>query len=158
MKLYGYKVFIDQYCTHSEHSGEQFGSWEESFSNSFDHIEAGSKYPDVTSPHEFKDGEVGYLVWVEYSTGDSFGRSDRGRVESVALFKNVEDAMALKAAMDKHKWNIYWGTKEEVKDFSFTASDGQVIEYKNNYAPWTGYFESLNDVNVSQFTFGVKFK
>ena len=140
MTYFGYNVNICSKCDYSECSEEEFGDWSELYSNSFKSITKTDKYPDVTSLHDFKSGDVAYLVWVEYSTGDSFGSGHRNGTEVIALLKNGADATALEKAI------FISGDK-----FSWTSSEGQVIEY--GFAPWRGYFENLEDVHIETVTF-----
>lgn len=45
----------------------------------------------LTVPYEPEFGREYYLLYVEYSTGDSFGRDD-GRLEFIGLYDDVEIA------------------------------------------------------------------
>lgn len=69
-------------------------------------------------------GDTVYLVWAQYSTGDSFG-SDGGKYELCAVYDNAEDAATERERLEK------------VTDFS---------------VPWTGYFEDLDFVRVEALT------
>jgi len=144
---FGYKVRISQYCDHSENishgDGEWDFSWEESYSNSFESVVKTDKYPDITALHDFEVGDQAFLVWAEWSTGDSFGHGDRSHVEAFALFKNSEDAYAYAHALEH---------APDGKKFKFVSSEGQVFE--NIYMPWHGYFESLDNIHVETVTIG----
>lgn len=148
-----YKVNISQYCSHSHREDEEFGSWEESYDNSFENVEKVSKngYPDVLSIFDLQIGEEGFVVWMEYSTGDSFGYSTRGSVEPVGIFKDKKVAQELVDAInswdpDKAREKSW----DERNRFYFKTSDGQVFDY--GFAPWSGYFENLDEVHINSFT------
>ena len=62
----------------SRHSGEQYGDWYESKShnvNGFTVVDEGS-YFDLTVPYDVDTNKSYYLVYVEYSTGDSLADRD----------------------------------------------------------------------------------
>ena len=148
---YGFRVVIESECYHNERSDEVYGDWEERYTNSFKKVTLVNDNwsPDVTALHDFKAGDLVYLVWLEYSSGDSFGNSDRGNVESIALFKNKEDAEKLKEALEnrdkEHDPNVGYN---ERYSFEFQSSEGEQIKY--SYCPWKGYFENLDDVHIEE--------
>ena len=134
--MFGYKVQIEQYQDESYRSDEEYGDWQESYSNTFNSVEKIEKYPDLVSVEELIQGNPVHVVWAEWSDGDSFGNSYRGRVEAYGVFSKWEDALGLKTALENSTNNGY----------NFTASTGQVFESK--YVPWNGYFESLDSINI----------
>lgn len=87
-------------------------------------------YDTLGTEHDFKVGDVCYLVWAQYSTGDTFGR-DGGQYELLEVFPNREEAEARK--------KIYEGLTDNRSE-----DVGQAI----GYVPWLGYFESLDFVAV----------
>lgn len=145
---FGYGVDIDKICTHSESSDEPYGYWHQSYSNTFQSISKGGTYPDVVSTHDLNKGDKAFVVWVEYSHGDSFGHSDRGNVEVVGVFTDKAIAEELKAALidyEKHKPGKQWDDRYR---FHFKTSDGQEFNY--GFVPWSGYFEHLDDVHIQE--------
>lgn len=130
IKQFGYRVNIHRYCTHSKHSDEPYGEWSASYSNSFRSISKDDKYPDVTSARDFVVGESAYLVWAEWSSGDSFGTSNYCSVEAFGLFKDKGEADAFRLVLE-----------------NASEADGK-------WLPWFGYFESLNCVHVEHVTIG----
>lgn len=139
---YGYMVEIKQSCIEDYHDGQPYGEWGSEYSNSFGGIRQATKddkYPTIFAPFEAKRGEDVFVVWYEYSTGDSFGHSTRGSTDVAGVFKDLESAKSLKKAIENHK--------EEEGSFSFehTTPDGQKIEL---CASWTGYFEHLENVHI----------
>lgn len=141
MEKIGYKVNIYQSCE-SDYPEEEYGDWSESCSNSFDLISRtrDKDYPDIVSSLDIKIGDPCYVVWVEWSSGDSFGSGYRNHNDSVAVFKTYEDADDLKTRIEKGG-----DTNYAVK---YTAKDGQEIDIYTG--AWTGYFETLESVNISE--------
>lgn len=148
--FYGYKVQINQHCTHSHREGGSYGSWEESYSNSIQPlIVKVEKNPDVVSIHDIKPGERGFVVWAEWSTGDSFGRGDRACVEAIGLFKSYEDAEVLREyIVDRSKKYDRRGYENDGAQLHIDTPDGQT--FKTGWAPWLGYFEQLDDVYIDR--------
>ena len=149
-KQYGYKVTVESYCNESYHSGKQFGEWRESYTNNLKSIAShDGKYPDVNSIHNIEKGKPALVVWIEWSTGDSFGHGNRTCTEIMGLFKDMESALSLKTQIES--WNPRENKKwEEAHSYHFKTPDGQ--EFKSGFAPWSGHFESLDSVNVDVVT------
>lgn len=145
MEQFGYKVVIDQYCNEDWHDGEEWGQWHSSYTNSLNSVSTANEYPDVVSIHDLKPGDRAYLVWVEWSSGDSFGHGDRTSVEAIGLFVDEDSAKGLAACIEDTNSYTNYQTSTKV-GYKVTTSDGQ--EFENLYAPWCGYFESLDSVNV----------
>jgi hypothetical protein len=102
--------------------------------------------------HDLQVGDIAFLVWADWSTGDSFGHGDRSNVESFGLFKNEADAYALQDALEHAKEdanNPSWDARHK---FTWTSSEGQVVE--SGFLPWFGYFESLDNVYVERVIIG----
>lgn len=140
MEKIGYKVKLYSQCE-SDYSEEEYGDWSESCSNSFDYISRTKEkdYPDVVSSLDITIGDPCYVVWVEWSSGDSFGSGYRNNSDAVAVFKTYEDADDLKNRIERRSENDPYMIK-------YTAKDGQEIDI---YAGgWTGYFETLESVNI----------
>ncbi len=142
-----YKVEFNQVCISSHRDPGSYGDWSESFDNSFRRITKVKDYADLTSIFDFKDGEKAYLVWLEYSSGDSFGHDEKSSVTAIGLFKDYKTATELK---DK----ILADNKEkdhEYKPIKIETSDGQKF---SEYPSWKGYFESLDNVIITEVTIG----
>ena len=73
-------VTYDELCTDSYHSGEQYGDWSESYSSSV--TGAYRIGDDENAPYDSEtfivpdDATEVFVVYMIYSTGDSFGHSD----------------------------------------------------------------------------------
>lgn len=145
---YGYAVNIQSYCDHYEREDEEYGSWSASYTNSLDStiVKGGS---DVASIHDLQSGDRGFIVWAEWSSGDSFGHGDRNNTEVLGLFKTYEAAEVLKAAIeasaDKYDRRGY---EKDGAAYRVKTPDGQLFE--SGWAPWLGYFESLDSVHIDR--------
>lgn len=125
-----------------KHAKKQYGSW--SSERSF-HVDGVSVHKDAYfSPYKFElpyDVNVGdhlYVLFITYSSGDSFGTS-QGNGSIVAVFKDQN--LAFEAAKEIRK-------DEDVYKFSFTMEDGSKQEFHN--AAY-GYFEHITTVSVQPF-------
>lgn len=146
-KQYGYNIKMNQTCDSSYRSDEQFGDWNESYTNSFRSIEfCEDKYPILLSNVKTKPNQPVFLVWFEYSSGDSFGHSENGNIEIAGLFDSYSCAKELQTAIQNFKPDVDVQDWKNKYKFICNTSDGQHFEY--GFAPWVGYFESLGDVRI----------
>lgn len=145
VKYYGYGIEVRDVCTHSEREDKQYGDWYESYTNTLSSFAIKDvEYPDVVSILDIPTNTQAFVVWVEYSSGDSFGRGDRNNTTIVGIFKDVDSAFFLKSALeeDYNRPARNW----EDRGYKIETADGQLFE--SVYTPWKGYFESLDSVNV----------
>lgn len=87
-------------------------------------------YDTLGSEYNYGVGDVCYLVWAQYSTGDTFGRNG-GQYELLEVLPTREEAE------DRKKFY------ENLTDLE-SENVGQAI----GSVPWLGYFESLDFVEV----------
>lgn len=87
-------------------------------------------------------GQTYFLLYVLYSTGDSFGH-DSGNIEFIGLYRT--DEVAKRNAERIRKSREDYEKKCDVASFSVELETGAGKLYKTN-TPWNGYFESLEDV------------
>jgi hypothetical protein len=147
VKQYGYKIAVESDCNESYHSGKQYGEWRESYSNHLSSIAThDDEYPDVVSIHNIEPGQAALVVWIEWSTGDSFGHSDRGCTEIIGLFRDLESAESLRQQIKSWRRNDKSKKWDEQNSYHFKTPDGQ--EFTSGFAPWSGYFDSLDSVNI----------
>lgn len=141
---YGYAVEVHKTCTHNEHSSEPYGEWKESYDNRLDSVARKSKeYPDVTSIHDIPEGEDAWVVWIEWSSGDSFGWADYGCTDVIGIFRKQDYHAAEELAEQ-----IRTKTKKDGGfAYQFHTSDGQTF---TGCASWIGYFDSLENVNIDR--------
>lgn len=97
-------------------------------------------------PWDVKPGDIVFMVWVQYSTGNSFGRSDGEYHEVVGWYQNAEDAYKCRDAIDGDARKPYEygqdGNKVGVPTFD---GKGTRPLYTGS---WKGYFESLDHVSI----------
>lgn len=149
--IHGYNVDIASYCDNSQRSDEPYGDWSESYSNSLKSVTKSSKSSNVLSKFDFKKGDSAFLVWVEYSTGNSFGRSDRGCTEVIGIFKDVKHAKELAEKIQNHNDGKDVDTiKGDKYAYKFKTEDGQLFEC--GFASWVGYFENLEEIHIDHVT------
>lgn len=151
---YGYSVNINQSLESEQLAEEEYGSWEDCYSNQFEKISKAKEIPDVVSDFDIQKGEKCWVVWVEYSSGDSFGMSENCSTEVCGVFRDKKCAQELERAI-KEQNRVYsqgefeFGESwEDQNKFYFKTSDGQEFQY--GFCPWYGYFEVLENVYVEE--------
>lgn len=123
---------------------------------------------DVVVDFEPQHGVPYHLVYAQYSTGDSFGH-DRGRgFEIVGLYRSRDVADKIVADIkqyDRKERTLRYGydplthkslsgkeigkLQKELEDMFIIGDDGK---REKLYTPWIGYFDSLDYVEVQDFT------
>lgn len=96
-------------------------------------------------PWEVKAGDTIFMVWLQYSTGNSFGRNDGEYHEVVGWYQNVDDAIKCQTAIENEDPNYRF--EEGGNTIQVPTFDGQATR-KLYTGSWKGYFESLDDVQV----------
>lgn len=135
-------VEYDQYCTEDYHSGEQFGDWRTSYSCSVTGVRVLGE--DEKSGYHGEtfllpdDATTAYVVYMIYSTGDSFGHSD-GNIDILHCTASSEKAheLAKKITENSNEYTI-----------KFTDDFDREVSIHNNGA---GYFESIDYIEVESF-------
>ena len=135
-EMKGYKVKIDRNIDYDR------GYYDEAYENylSSDIIEETDSAPDVvTEIDDLQSGERVYLVWVEYSYGDSYNQSYKGEIEVIGITRFKHAAEELKTYIEECNTRNNW---------KCNLSDGQTIEMA--YIPWLGYFENLEEIHIDE--------
>jgi hypothetical protein len=101
----------------------------------------GTKYSDIPLDYEPAYGELYYLLYAVYSTGDSFGHDPGNSIEFIWLYNKDQVHIA-----QENLHRIEKSQRAENGQVSLLGPDGKT-EYKI-YAPWHGYFESLDFVEI----------
>lgn len=138
-------VEYEQRCTHDYHSGEQYGDWQTDYSSSV----VGVRVLEEDEKAEYHsetfllpdDTTTAYVVYMIYSTGDSFGHSD-GNIDIIHCTASSEKAheLAKKITDNSNEYSI-----------KFTDDFGREISIDNRGA---GYFEHIDYVEVVGYTIG----
>jgi hypothetical protein len=138
-------VTYDELCTHSHHSGEQYGDWSESYSSSV--TGAYRIGDDDQAPYESEtflvpdDATEVFVVYMIYDTGDSFGHAD-GKISIIHCTVSEEAADKLaKTITEKHD------------EFTIKFTDDFDREI-SLYNPGAGYFESISYVGIERYDVG----
>ena len=139
------KVLVEysELCTHSERENKQFGSWSENYSSSITNVRVvgdDEDRPWRSDVFTVPEGtEKVYVVYMIYSTGDSFGPST-GNIDIIHCTANEDSAHALAEKITKNpdEYSI-----EFVDDFD------RPIKISNRGA---GYFERIDYVAVDCYS------
>ena len=140
MKLY---VKYDEHTLHYHREDKDYGDWEESLSFSVDSVhlsrgDDGCRYEEFEVAFDAKVGDTAAVLYMTYSTGDSFGSSD-GNGEVLWVFPDGDTAVR---AMRKVQTNI--------KQYSIEFDDGFGNKIVMNN-PAAGYFEHLENIDINVF-------
>jgi hypothetical protein len=71
-----------------------------------------------------KSGDTVYVVWVQYSTGDTFSHSE-GHGTIVGVYKTYDEAKEVQQKIETNKFG-------------------------GKYHPWNGYFDSLEQIHIER--------
>jgi hypothetical protein len=82
----GIECVISSNLTDSRVAEELYGEWHESYKNKLKSIKFVNQQPDIVTSLDIQSGDRLYVVWIEYSTGDSFGYSYCGQTEGLGVF------------------------------------------------------------------------
>lgn len=146
------KLYYLSYTSHGGsywHSGEQWGDWKEDHGTvRLEYLSSESGRGILVATHKNMDLELGktyFLVWVTYSSGDSFGHST-GNPEFIMVFDNINDAERLRNEIEIQ----YRTTKLGEYDKWSLDFDGLPIYC----GAWLGYFDSLEGVHIDTVVYG----
>ena len=103
-------------------------------------FKVGKEYGDLDVAYEIDEDKNYYLLYVLYTTGDSFGY-DEGRIEFVGLYRTAEEADANVDRIEKHCSD----NGNEMFTVELISPSG--TKYKC-HTPWKGYFNSIDDIRV----------
>lgn len=143
-----YKVELEEHTNSYESAQELYGEWSSSSGWYFRKItkvkDIEKSYADITSELDIDPGEIVNVVWLEYSTGDSFGHAYKGKACAVAIFKadSYEATEDFVKHINKQQYN---SDSEYMYQNVYEALDGQKIHF---YSEWSGYFETLEEVHI----------
>lgn len=138
-------VKTDSYCTSHYRSDEEYGDWGSNSIFSIEGVYATS--PDsysaelINVPFDFVTGDVVYVLWMTYTSGDSFGQSD-GNGEVLWVFKDPQVAL--------NAQNV-WQKSHDADDHynvTFIADGGLSVSLSN---PAAGYFENVSSLDLTSF-------
>ena len=144
----GLRCEFSQRCVKDKRERGQFGSWSKEYENRLGMVSIEKDHPDVVADLDIKEGDRVYVVWCEWSDGDSFGRSERGGVEAIGVFKDTNAAIAFAKFIEADNRSDE-DSYSKVK--TFKSEDGQEFTIRG-YLPWNGYFEHLEEIHIQTVT------
>lgn len=111
---------------------------------------------EIEVPGELKAGDWVYVVTVTYTTGNTFGR-EGGNKAFGALLTDADKAFELADLFQDHErkirsseWRKLPYDQRGVEEEYYVTFDGE----RYYVGPWTGYFESIDYVNVDRVAVG----
>jgi hypothetical protein len=154
-------VEVDSVCEHYEQSDEEWGgSWQQDNSaevtgvlmdndKRVQHLARGEW---ITIPGTVADGDKVYVLFMLYSSGDSFGSSS-GNHDVLWVFTDLDTA---KAALEVVKsanggYNVQTGSNSDTFTLEFKLENGATQKVHN---PAAGYFEGMEDVYLKEMVVG----
>lgn len=129
------------YCTDSHHSNERYGSWwaDHDFTaptEAYSIPKSSYRAFGYVGP-ELTPGDVLYVLYVLYSSGDSFGNSNRGNYEVLCINKDPSKAAQNLNVVRKVK-------NPESVQLQLDNGETQSLYCGG----WTGYFESVDELEL----------
>ena len=152
-KFHGYRFDIDSELIESMVAITEYGSWKEEWINRASPIVTkDQKNPDIASELDLSVGSTAYVVWAEWSYGDSFGEAVRGSAEAFGIFEHEVFAQQFVDYLNSRRQNcgMFTGLAEDSQVCVFESGDGQVFQLK--YLPWVGYFDNLEQLHIEHVT------
>ena len=99
----GLKVCYDEYCEVTREAVRDEWDRDDTASTwSVGGLRLTEDYPDVSACFPIKAGDIVYLLYVVYSTGDSFGHSEDGSISFVDVFKTHAKAVTAANTIREH--------------------------------------------------------
>ena len=150
--MYGYSVVVNSTCAESYREPVEFGEWREEYINVFSSIQKNSKNPDIVVGNDIPYGETCYVVWVEYSGGDSCGLGKNSGIEPMYVTTNYDVALEVMGIILENSKE--YDNKSKYKNSQIIPlNNGENIKLPD-YFPWCGYFERLEQVHVETAVMG----
>ena len=106
-------------------------------------------YADLVLPYQPVAGTDYWLLYVIYTTGDSFG-SDSGRIDYVDMYLSETEARENAERIRKHS-EARNQADDERFSVSLVSSGGQMYKF---HCPWIGYFEEIEGIHVQKMRLG----
>lgn len=134
------KLYIKNYYYIIDSNRDDDDNWEEDWDfyilSAHNRPKDGSEQVEVD--YEVSVGERVYVLYMRYSSGDSFGCAN-GKAEIIWVFKNKEVAMAAKKI---------WENANENDMVEIFTDSGKSLKLSN---PAAGYFENVSSINLETY-------
>lgn len=110
---------------------------------------------DLVSKLELNPGDEVFLVWAEYSEGDSLGWAKNSGFEALAIFTDIDSAQTFAQTIGLMNDKFLKLAQTEMTDVKWkpakiTCLDGQLLTLDN--VPWNQQFANLDVVKFDRFT------
>lgn len=131
----GLKAEIRQVCTGTITPAYKYDYWEETYVNTLDGVSITDEYPDIVTTLTVQPGDTLYIVWAEWSAGDSYGLAIKRFHETFGAFRDMDSARQLEAAL------------QERKLANVRTADGQTFRLAVP-RPWGGFFDRFENLHI----------
>lgn len=107
-------------------------------------------YGDIIAPFDIKIGDKVFLLYVEWSTGNSFGNDENYGISYIGVFTDLELAEKnLEVIRNANRRSEdSWELLEE--KFVIEHQDGSEEQYIDYSVPWYGYFKSMYSSGIKE--------
>lgn len=160
------KVVINTWTTTYENEGSNeegdYRNWSKSNENDIRSISITEEkeYFDLIIEKDFDLNKPCYLVFVEYSVGDSFGQ-ETGRLEYLKIFKTKEEAELFKfnlEQLEKYAESKFQEEKFKPKlfekiDIKYSSIRSFTYFGEKFFLPYGGYFDILEKIDIKELNF-----
>ncbi len=153
---YGYKIEHKGY-TDVTREADPDDSWDrDDLSTSWDIsnniLETDTQFPDIVSSKKLDFEKEYFLVYVIFSTGDSFHHHSGYDCRLIDVFEHKENAQKLVEMIEKQNEN-YQSNQRDLGEnaYSMTYTD-ESGETKQISCDWNGYFERIDSCDIKTVT------
>lgn len=98
--LTGLTIDFEHTLTDEQRAEQEYGDWSETYYNFLTRVKIASDIPDLVTSLDIREGDDIFVVWAEWTVGDSFGSSDCGEYEAFGVFKDYESACVLERFLE----------------------------------------------------------
>lgn len=148
---YGYRFDIKSERVAETEPTEKYGSWEKQcFNRPPEILVKTHQYPDIVSELDLESGTEAYVVWAEWSYGDSFGFALTCGHEVFGVFEYKVFAEQLVKFLSERTGDCGMFSPNPVDSEICTCSTGDGQVFNIPVLPWTGYFERLEEVHIEK--------
>lgn len=167
LKPMGLKVVYDSYSkvTRKRDTSQEYSGEDTTTSWSIGGLVLTDDYPDLVPSFPVKADDDVYLVYLVYSSGDSFSHNEDGRISFIDVYKTRDKAdFAASCIREHNSW--YKDMHEHWKPMTAKERKALSKKYKSEYsidlvredgsinperAGWNGFFEQLSYIEVARF-------
>lgn len=138
LPVIGLKADIRQVCT-SIKPAHDCGYQEEVYANTLEGVTITKEYPDIVTTLAVGAGDTVYVVWAEWSAGDSFGIDIKRYYETFGVFRDMASARQLDQALQQRKLK------------TVDTDDGQHFRLPVP-RPWGGFYDRFENIHIHETT------